>query len=116
MKSVRLTRRAQRRLADIFHFSIEQWGDGVARRYRDGLIQKLRALAEGELPEGRSCDTLISSSQPLGLKYFREGGQYIIYRETENELHVLDFVHQSRNLEGIIQNLATSGGTENNEN
>ena len=114
MKTIRLTRRAGSRLTDILEFSIAQWGDMVAQRYRDALVARLRALAAGELPAGRPCDLLVTSGQPLNLKYFREGGHYIIYRETATELIVLDFVHQSRNLDDHIANLSKSGGIESN--
>ena len=37
------------------------------------------------------------------LEYYRQGRHYIIYWNTDDELLVVDFVHGSRNLEGIIQ-------------
>jgi hypothetical protein len=42
------------------------------------------------------------------LEYYREGRHYIIYRNTAAGLYVLDFVHSSRDLESIIQDLSES--------
>ncbi|MEX2617093.1 MAG: type II toxin-antitoxin system RelE/ParE family toxin [Alphaproteobacteria bacterium] len=109
MKSIRVTRRAQAQLADIFLYSIEHWGDSIAERYRDSLIARLHALAAGEPPAGRSCGLLISPGRSdIGLKYFREGGHFIVYRETADTLIVLDFIHQSRKLDDIIDRLTNS--------
>ncbi len=40
------------------------------------------------------------------LEYYRQGRHYIIYRNTDDELLVVDFAHGSRNLDAIIQDLS----------
>jgi plasmid stabilization system protein ParE len=110
VKTIRVTRRARARLSDILHYSICHRGGTVALHYRDSLVARLRALAAGEPPAGRPCDLLMSAnSRGTGLKYFREGGHYMIYRETDEALVVLDFVHQSRNLDDMIDRLIEDG-------
>ena len=58
---------------------------------------------------GVLSNVLISGkSNVIDLEYHHEGRHYIIYRNTAAGLYVLDFVHSSRDLESIIQELSES--------
>lgn len=46
----------------------------------------------------------------MDLKYFREGGHYIIFHETADALIVIDFVHGARNFERILTDLDKKSG------
>ncbi len=106
MKEIRLTRRAQTRLEEIAAWTIEHFGTAQAEGYERRLIARLRALAAGQLPRGRPCDALVrGEAGATGLCYFREGGHFIIYRETDDRIVVIDFVHGARDLEGILKEL-----------
>ncbi len=109
MKRVRLTVRAETHLTEILRFSIERWGAERAEAYKSQIEDRLFALASGSPPHGRSCELLVADLiDAPGLKYYREGGHYIIYRETAETLVVYDFIHQARNLEALLQDLANS--------
>lgn len=46
-----------------------------------------------------------NDSKADGLTYYREGGHYIILRETEIMLEVLEFFHQNSNLPYHLEKL-----------
>lgn len=107
MKTFRLSLRAEQSLEDIFIWTIDQFGVVQATKYKDQLIYRLNALAAGELPHGRSCNVLISSKRDVrDLEYYREGRHYIVYRNTEKALFVVDFIHEVRDLEFLITELS----------
>jgi toxin ParE1/3/4 len=49
---------------------------------------------------------LSGKRKAVDLEYYREGRHYIIYRNTSDGIFVLDFIHGSRNLEIIRQELS----------
>ena len=44
------------------------------------------------------------------LKYLREGGHYIIFRDRWDALIIIDFIHGARDLEKILASLARENG------
>lgn len=107
MKGYKLSKQAQQTLTDIIGWTINNFGIEQAIIYKNKLIIRLNALAAGELPSGRPCNLLVSGKyQATDLEFYREGQHYVIYRNTEKFIYVVDFVHGSRNLEKIISELA----------
>ena len=107
MKSWRLTRTAERSLAEIAGYTRRQFGIEQALKYRDALIARINRLAAGEPPHARDCALLLgSSSTATGLSYFREGGHYIIMRETPEMLQVIEFLHERCHLQAHVERLA----------
>jgi plasmid stabilization system protein ParE len=106
VKEVKLTRRAERRLKEIAAWTISRFGPAQADQYERQLIERLHALAIGELPKGRACDVLVQGlTEATGLRYIQLGGHFIIYRETGDEIQVIDFVHGARDIESIVNEL-----------
>ena len=106
MRSYRLSPQAEQTLEDIIGWTIDNFGLNQAIKYKNQLIYRLSSLALKELPNGRSCDILLTGiRQTDDLEYYREGRHYIIYRNATDGIFVVDFVHSSRNLEAIIQEL-----------
>lgn len=106
MKPWRLTQRAEQSLIEIFIWTIENFGERQALSYKDGLIDRINMIANNEPPHPRSCAVLISGRADGGdLSYFREGGHYIILRETNERFEVLEFLHQSSNLPDHLKRL-----------
>ena len=106
MKEIRLSHDAQARLREIAHWTVEQFGRVQARTYRDRLIRRIEALAAGELPHARPCEAILADKRAAkGLCYIREGSHYIILRETPDSLDVVDFIHDRRDLDRIVQQL-----------
>lgn len=106
MKPLRLTPQAHSRLSEIADWTIKNFGHKQAAAYERDLINRLNALAKGDLPKGRSCNTLFPDRPDITNLYFiREDAHFIIYRDTPTEIQILDFVHGSRNLEAILNDL-----------
>ncbi len=107
MRTYRLTLQAEQTLVDIIGWTIDQFGIEQAIKYKELLENRLSSLASGKAPHGKPCNLLVSGLLDMNdLEYYRQGRHYIIYRNTDDELLVVDFIHGSRNLEAIIQNLS----------
>ena len=102
MKPFRLTPQAEARLTDIALWTINQFGVDQVRCYERELIDRLKALASGDPPHGRPCGLLVPGRNSDDLYYYRQGQHYIVYRDTPALLTVIDFVHGSRDLPGIL--------------
>ena len=109
MSHFRLTPRAVESLTSIFSWTIERFGEQQAADYRDALIERCQALANGRPPHGRLCDLLLKGyAEAAGLLYAREGGHFILFRKEEAGIVVIDFVHERRDLPRIVERLARS--------
>lgn len=107
MRAYRLSPKAELTLEDIILWTIEQFGLDQAERYKNQLINRLAALAADELPHDIPCNGLLDGHcDVVDLEYYREGRHYIIYRNTIDEILVLDFVHGSRDLPAILDELS----------
>ena len=107
MRTYRLSLQAEQTLEDIIGWTIDQFGIEQAIKYKELLENRLSPLASGKAPYGKSCNLLVSGLLDMNdLEYYRQGRHYIIYRNTDDELLVVDFAHGSRNLDAIIQDLS----------
>ena len=107
MRGYRLSPQAELTLEDIISWTIEHFGIGQAERYKDQLMSRLAALAANELPHGLSCNALVGGQRDaVDLEYCVVGRHYIIYRNTLDAIVVLDFVHGSRDLAAILDELS----------
>jgi len=106
MKSYRLSPQAEQSLEEIIGWTIDQFGIDQAIKYKDQLLSRLAALSSSDPPHGKPLAILLSGVHDVSdLEYYREGKHYIIYQNTNKELIVLDFIHGSRNLEAIANEL-----------
>lgn len=107
MRSYRLSPQAEQTLEDIIGWTIDHFGVDQAVKYKDQLIARLSSLAVDEVPHGQPCNVLLAGKRDVGdLEYYREGRHYIIYRNMMDGISVLDFVHGSRNLEAVLEDLS----------
>ncbi|MCZ6828563.1 MAG: type II toxin-antitoxin system RelE/ParE family toxin [Gammaproteobacteria bacterium] len=107
MRSYRLSPQAEQTLEEIIGWTIDQFGLDHAAKYKRQLRSRLSSLAVDDVPHGRSCNNLLSGNRnAVDLEYYREGRHYIIYRNNSDGIFVVDFVHGSRDLEAIIQDLS----------
>lgn len=107
MKPWRLTPLAEGNLADIAVWTVDGFGQAQAIHYRDALIARINALAAGVLPHPRPCSVLMQPRSSISrLTYFREGGHYIIMRETDELLEIIGFLHESSNLPDLLEALS----------
>lgn len=108
MSGFHLTDRADASLKKILLYSFETFGEAQADTYRNRLISRLEALADGRPPHGRPCSALAGDVAPGDLLYVKEGGHFIVFHENGGEITVIDFIHQRRDLPTLITSL-TSG-------
>ncbi len=106
MRGYRLSLQAEQTLEGIIGWTIDRFGIEQAARYKNQLISRLSTLATNDMPHGRSCNSLLAGKRnAVDLEYYCEGRHYIIYRNTVDEIFVVDFVHGSRDLEAILHEL-----------
>ena len=107
MRVYRLSPQAEQTLEDIIGWTIDRFGLEQAASYKDQLITRLSTLAADDMPHGRPCNSLLAGKRDaVDLEYYREGRHFIIYRNTSEEIFVLDFVHGSRDLDDILDELS----------
>lgn len=107
MRGYRLSPQAEQTLTEIIGWTVGQFGIDQAIKYKAQLTARLSALASGQMPHGRPCNILLAGKRTVNdLEFYREGRHYIIYRNSTEGFYVLDFVHGSRNLEAVIEELS----------
>ena len=110
MKDIKVSPAAEAALTDILHYSIESWGPAQTEKYKALLLERVRSVARREPPHPRPCEILMQGKRDAaGLCYCKAGRHFIILRETATRINVVDFIHESRDLERLIESLA--GGT-----
>ena len=93
-------------LEDILTWTIEQFGDDQAERYTGQLVSRLEALATGRPPRAKPCAQLVQGRRDAtGLSYYREGQHYLILRETEDSLELVELFHSRMNIEARLNEL-----------
>ena len=93
-------------LEAILVWTIEQFGDAQAERYTGQLVARLKALASGRSPRAKSCSKLLRGRRDAtGLSYYREGRHYLILRETEHSLELVEVFHSRMNIEAQLDEL-----------
>ena len=86
---------------------MDNFGAAQSYKYEAELIGRINALAKNDPPHGRPCDLLVKDIGNVhGLLYIRAGGHFIIYRQIDEMITIIDFVHGSRDLDAILNDLA----------
>jgi toxin ParE1/3/4 len=101
MKSLILSDLAERSFRLIATYSKENFG---ARRGEDDartLNARCAALARGEL-SGRSCREVFAPDLRADLRFVASGSHYIIFRESDSDVLIIDFIHQSADVGGRL--------------
>lgn len=93
----RLTRPAVRDLAEIGRYTLENWGEEQARRYRASLSARLKWLCQNpslwrERPEIRQ-----------GVYTYREQSHVIVFWKCEEGIEVLRVLHERMDLVSRLQ-------------
>ncbi len=94
------------RLAEIFDYTIERFGEAQADAYAARLTQRLTDLALGRGLAARPCERLMRDTrEAAGLTYVREGSHYLILRERRETLEVVEVFHERMNIEAHLERL-----------
>ena len=106
MKDIKISPSAEAALTEILEYSIERWGRARADDYKNQLLNRVKSVARAEPPHPKRCDVLMRGKRKAAsLVYCREGRHFIILRETVMRIDVVEFIHESRNLERLIDGL-----------
>ena len=93
-------------LEDILNWTIEQFGDDQAARYIGRLVARLEALAADRPPRTKPCSQLVQDRRDApNLRYYREGRHYLILRETDDCLELVEVFHAQTNIETRLSDL-----------
>ena len=93
-------------LEAILRWTIEQFGDEQGERYTGQLAARLKALAAGHPPRAKPCSKLAQGRRDAtGLSYYREGRHYLILRETENNLELVEVFNSQMDIEARLSDL-----------
>lgn len=93
-------------LQDILEWTIEAFGDAQAQKYTDRLAKRLNTIALGEPPYPKPCDLLLQGRRDgAGLSYCREGRHYLILRETDDALELVEIFHERMNIDARLRGL-----------
>ena len=96
-----LSEQAEVSFASIGEWTAEHFGDRQSQSYRDLLIARCAAVANG-LAHSQHCREVFAQDMPEDLKLTRAGQHYVVFVETEREIAVVDFVHQRMDLAGKV--------------
>ena len=110
MKRIAYAPAALASLEDILEWTIRAFGDAQAQKYTDCLVSRLRSIANGEPPCPKPCDLLLQGRRDAeGLSYYREGRHYLILRETDETLELVEIFHERMNIDARLRGLILSG-------
>jgi len=106
MKPWRLTPQAENSLTEIATWTINHFGSKQAILYRDELINCINRLASDSPPQSRNCEQLMQGHDVMSdLYYCQQGRHFIVFRQTEKQLEILEFFHQRMDLPTHIRKL-----------
>ena len=105
MSGFRLSQRAENSLRKILTDTVRTFDEAQADKYGAALMDRLEALAQLRPPHGRPCSALVRGPAPEGMLYVKESGHFIIYMKEADEILVVDFIHEVRDLPALIASL-----------
>ncbi|MDE2789265.1 MAG: type II toxin-antitoxin system RelE/ParE family toxin [Paracoccaceae bacterium] len=106
-RSLRLTRRAEDRLVEIAHWTIERFGPRQADIYELELLALYKAVTKGEV-RGRSCAKLVDDAEDL--MFLRAGEHFLVFLERPDEVIVVDIPHSRSDLPRHVAALSALKG------
>ena len=110
MKEVLYSPAALARFADILECTIRNFGEAQAHAYTAQLAARIEALAAGTGPRARPCELLMQGVRDAsGLTCYREGSHFLILRENQDTLEVVEILHGRMNLDEHLERLAKEG-------
>lgn len=96
MKPAVIHRAAQRRLDEIWDYTVETWGEEQADEY----LRKLAACI-GNLPGKRSTWKLVPRLP--GVFCVRCGHHFLFFREMEDQIAVISILHENMDIPGRLR-------------
>ncbi len=97
MADYELSERAEQRLAEIYEYSIEEFGLKTARRYLNGLHQTF-----GRLAENHNIGTDLSEVRPATRRLVHES-HVVYYEPTAAGILIVEVLHQLGSTQWLAQ-------------
>ncbi len=101
MKDLIFSDRAEQSFRMIAVYSKENFGARRGEEYARTLHVRCAALAKGEL-SGRSCRDVFAPDLRADLRFVASGSHYIVFSESELDVLIVDFIHQSADVGGRL--------------
>lgn len=101
MRGFTFSDRAEQSFDDILEWTFETFGGAQMVRYHDLLLSACQAIAAGRAHH-QSCRTIFADDLRENLRFARAGSHYVIFVETETEVQIVDFLHQSTDIAGHL--------------
>lgn len=101
MKRLTFSERADSSFEQILEWTYERFGARQVATYRDTLMERCRAIAEGRVVH-QSCRTIFADDLRDDLRFARAGSHYVIFIETTTEVQIVDFLHQNADIAGRL--------------
>lgn len=111
MKSLNFSSRAIDSLDAISEWTLLTFGVSQAKVYHQNLLQRCYGLAEGIAPY-QSCRDVFAPDLRDDLRFSRAGQHYVLFVETTQEVLVVDFIHQRRDVLGKLRDGFGSVGAD----
>ncbi len=111
MRALEFTPSAIDDLENILTWTVGEFGTQQAASYRDELLGKCYAVADGTL-HTRDCSMLMGNSKRSFMRYAQAGQHFVVVTMNEDTCLVLGFLHQSSNLPTHLRNLAVRQGKD----
>lgn len=102
MKRLYFTEIAEESLFEIAVWMLEHFGGRHADLYQRELVERCAELARGDVPH-MSCSVLIGADLAADMRFARCGAHVLIFVEGNDEIVVMDFVHQREDLAGKVK-------------
>ena len=100
-RGYQLSTRAARSFREIGIYTRDRHGREQMRFYLDGLLFRCKAIAAGQVHH-QSCRTRFADDLREDLRFARAGQHFVIFIETEAEVLIVDFLHQSADIAGLL--------------
>jgi toxin ParE1/3/4 len=101
MRRYVLSERAKISFREIGLYSRDRYGVEQMRFYLDGLLDRCRAIAAGQVVH-QSCRAVFADDLREDLRFARAGQHYVIFLETDTQVQIVDFLHQAADISGRL--------------
>lgn len=99
IRRLRYLPRAEASLDAIADWTFDGFGPSQARRYIAALRDACQRVAEGTAAT-RSVREALAPGAPPDLRFVKAGSHYVLFRDTTDEVVILDVLHEAMDVPG----------------
>ena len=94
---------AERKIKEIFRFSVKKWGKEIAKEYAFELEKIIKSIASGDL------ETRINKEFSTRFSYYRAKKHYIFFEVQDDKLIVVTIFHVAMDIKNRLTDEIRSG-------